>query len=802
MVQAFLADVLGWESEERGIFGHTKAYYATVEQQGRLTLHAHSLIWVENALSPQEIRDRIMGPSSRFRRRLIAYLEDCHKAEYFNGSRDAVITKRKVEPLEPDDDSDDEIYWASEYRPPTQTFAKPPPARCRSSTCPKDCVRCAKNADWWDGYQLQVDDLLVRSNVHTHYLSKVPDFKIRRERKGCLTRLGICRARFPRDVFQSSEISPDGHINVRHIEPMVNTVNPILTYVSRCNSDVTSLLSGTAIKAVVSYVSDYVSKLSLKSFQMFASVYDVFQKKSEMIGGSLRDKEQARHMVRKMVNSMSAKMEIGSPMASMYLLGNPDHYASHKYATFAWRPYVQFIRSYWVPTSAIDELEEDEKDEEERVPIARQDSKFVPSSGVDNYRYRPLVYNNVTLYEWIQCSEKKKRGVRERADFEQELRWAKYLRADYHRAAMKRLAEEGEDILSDGDDNLEDDYFEDLLNFEDTYGQGGPNSDVLWEDDVSDWETDDEDNVIIDKQARIDKAKKQVRHAFTPEHDLFLSHSVTCRFENLTQVIPNFIGGALPRADKGDRAAYCMAMLVLFKPWRSPADLKDVVSTWDQAFKEHEFTDRQKQLMGNFNLRYECNDARDDHFAQMKKKLAEAKAAGRSLFPSSFLTFKDKFADDLNEIDYGSDDDEMGDQDEDSVQKGPKTLKLLAEAKILTEIMETSGWLDSCPDKLPVVEMDRLMPPYKPRAEWTNIIKEQRAALTANKLADLPPEAARKNKKDQNGNKITILPHDYFNRRSGISVEANADIVSDVVKKFKLNTEQIRAFKIVADHAT
>ncbi|KAJ7472546.1 hypothetical protein FB451DRAFT_982084, partial [Mycena latifolia] len=32
MVQAFISDVLGWESEDRGVFGHTNAFYATVEQ--------------------------------------------------------------------------------------------------------------------------------------------------------------------------------------------------------------------------------------------------------------------------------------------------------------------------------------------------------------------------------------------------------------------------------------------------------------------------------------------------------------------------------------------------------------------------------------------------------------------------------------------------------------------------------------------------------------------------------------------------------------------------------------------------
>ncbi|KAJ7152412.1 hypothetical protein C8R46DRAFT_913250, partial [Mycena filopes] len=32
MVQAFIRDVLGWEDLDRGLFGHTKAFYATVEQ--------------------------------------------------------------------------------------------------------------------------------------------------------------------------------------------------------------------------------------------------------------------------------------------------------------------------------------------------------------------------------------------------------------------------------------------------------------------------------------------------------------------------------------------------------------------------------------------------------------------------------------------------------------------------------------------------------------------------------------------------------------------------------------------------
>ncbi|KAJ7182677.1 hypothetical protein C8R43DRAFT_869258, partial [Mycena crocata] len=114
--------------------------------------------------------------------------------------------------------------------------------------------------------------------------------------------------------------------------------------------------------------------------------------------------------------------------------------------------------------------------------------------------------------------------------------------------------------------------------------------------------------------------------------------------------------------------------------------------------------------------------------------------------------------------------------------------------------METSGWLDDPHDGLPTVDTDTLILPIKPRAEWIDIIKQQRAQLTANKLANLPPSQ----NKDQNEvpNHASILPHDYFNHRSNVDATTNADIVSNIIMAFELNTEQTRAFRIITDHAS
>ncbi|KAF8573326.1 hypothetical protein K439DRAFT_1375753 [Ramaria rubella] len=84
-------------------------------------------------------------------------------------------------------------------------------------------------------------------------------------------------------------------------------------------------------------------------------------------------------------------------------------------------------------------------------------------------------------------------------------------------------------------------------------------------------------------------------------------------------LVPNFVGGTLPRSDKGDHEYYCATMLTLFKPWCTGFDLKKDSETWTEAFTSHTFTDRQLQIMRFLHIIFECNDARDDHRAQRLK---------------------------------------------------------------------------------------------------------------------------------------------------------------------------------------
>ena len=134
-----------------------------------------------------------------------------------------------------------------------------------------------------------------------------------------------------------------------------------------------------------------------------------------------------------------------------------------------------------------------------------------------------------------------------------------------------------------------------------------------FDDDINGADSDDENNIGSEHEN-----DKVTFHHFLKDHPLYHSHHVTL-LDNKQEWVPNFVGGAIPRSDHGDREYYCSTMLAFFKPWRTGKDLKSENQIWDDAFTTHMFNTRQLNIMKYFNVSYECLDARDDYAAQMKK---------------------------------------------------------------------------------------------------------------------------------------------------------------------------------------
>ncbi|KAF8583871.1 hypothetical protein K439DRAFT_1347671, partial [Ramaria rubella] len=194
------------------------------------------------------------------------------------------------------------------------------------------------------------------------------------------------------------------------------------------------------------------------------------------------------------VNSMTIKMEIGAPMASAYLLEQPDHYTSHRFKPFHWMPFVRQAQI------------------------------------VSDYTLRPEFYDDITVYDWMRQAHKEKGQVKLPPP--------------------------------DKDDETQ--------------------VDLEGEQYMSEYDTEDEGH---------GSASPNPTGPLTPQE---------CK----RKLVPNFLGGTIPRRDKGDHEYYCATMLTLFKPWRTGFDLKNDFESWEDAF-----TDRQLQIMSFMQIRFECNDA-------------------------------------------------------------------------------------------------------------------------------------------------------------------------------------------------
>ncbi|TFK60039.1 hypothetical protein BDN72DRAFT_741392, partial [Pluteus cervinus] len=197
------------------------------------------MLWIICHLTHQEIRDRLQDPDGIFQKKLIEYLESVQVGEFLTGTKEQVFERCDAE-VE---------FYGDLYKNPVETLPIPPPQRC-SMNC-GICDLCQSYNTWSTYYLTTVDDLLSKSNQYT----------------GCMdNKYGKCRARFPRPVVERSHLDPEtGGLVLKKKEPWINTVTPVLTYLLRCNTDVTSLKSGTATDEIVEYTSKYATKSGLKT---------------------------------------------------------------------------------------------------------------------------------------------------------------------------------------------------------------------------------------------------------------------------------------------------------------------------------------------------------------------------------------------------------------------------------------------------------------------------------------------------------------------------------------------------------
>jgi hypothetical protein len=117
--------------------------------------------------------------------------------------------------------------------------------------------------------------------------------------------------------------------------------------------------------------------------------------------------------------------------------------------------------------------------------------------------------------------------------------------------------------------------------------------------------------------------------------------------------VPILYGPQIPRRDRDDtRDRYCRALLTLFVPWRTVADLCDVEQTWEEAFQARKnlISIHSWNIIENIQLLHECKKDRDEHLFQV---VAEAETTNDAIDPVFVPSNQHAFGGD--EMDDGED---------------------------------------------------------------------------------------------------------------------------------------------------
>ncbi|KAH7931395.1 hypothetical protein BV22DRAFT_977647, partial [Leucogyrophana mollusca] len=310
-MKSFISALLGFdpkrEDNEGGVLGVVKAHYGCVEAQGRGTLHCHMLVWVEGGLDPNEIKQRIVDNGDQeFRDRLLAYLDD---------------SISNCIPNDPNPGQSEDVP-ASRFHPCS--------VRGVDKMLSGEAMRRAREKD------LHHLASCCQSHVHTgtcyKYWKGPPDPR-------------TCRFDLDEDNFcgRSYVDYDSGEICLRCLDGMVNNFNETILEAVRSNMDIKFIGSGASAKAILYYITDYITKSQLKAHVAFAAL-EMAVNKLGVYNPSDDDLTlRAKRLLQKCAYAMISHQELSAQQVCSYLLDYEDHFTSHSYRNFFWGNFERYI---------------------------------------------------------------------------------------------------------------------------------------------------------------------------------------------------------------------------------------------------------------------------------------------------------------------------------------------------------------------------------------------------------------------------------------------------------------------------
>ena len=367
--KALFKYLLGWDYETRsstekgGILGHLKAFYGTSEFTERGQLHGHFLIWLVGGMNPSELHAKLRD-NTQYQQQFFDYFEDIIHHDLPN--IDVV-----VDPA---------------YEPRIECPFAPP---VMNEDTPKHVIDEWKSEFWTDvkkcGEKLQRHQ--CRAVCHKY---------------GNTDR---CRFQFPHEVVETSHFDQETNaIVLKCLDGTVNYYNPYILTFCRHNHDIKCILSGRSAKAAMFYITDYITKMDLKTYEVLSLLSRAVAKIPMVEGKS--SVESAKTLLHKCLSQFTRQQQIHAQQAIRYIRGFGDGISSHETTPMMSGMLLAFVRETYQDGQRNQVLDDPDDEETElthlRVMTDRK-GNLIKANQVHHYFYRGDSLTDMCFYEFCRC---------------------------------------------------------------------------------------------------------------------------------------------------------------------------------------------------------------------------------------------------------------------------------------------------------------------------------------------------------------------------------------------------------------
>ncbi len=554
MISNFISVILRHGRRARGLFGDCVAYYGTVEAQARGTLHCHMLIWIKGHPSPQTMRDLMVSDDS-YQERMFVWLESLIKCEPL-GTRVPIHASSPTLGRRPRHTIHSDYEHPGVRRLPRLDTTLP--------------------ADFEAEYHTMVNDLVRHFNWHEHTATCWKYLRRNQPRVDANCRMRMDGAIRPETTIDVETQS----IQLRRLHPWIASYNDLVIFLLQANMDIKHVGSGEGAKALIYYITDYITKASIPAhLGLAALMYAIDRTDVKYKGLQEWTSRQQAGALTILVNSMISRIEISHQQVMGQLIGGGDHYTSDRYRMLHYRTFEVLVLRHWESITSIPlvVLLSDDNVEQSHATPPRTDTDAVASSVTDGRGgAADEDPDNVTL----TLSPGSISAVNQQQDY-----LLRPCTEPFTSMPLYQYIGMTEKITLSGEGRRLDRR---------VHG--------------------------VDDGVRRPGRPEQGRGSFHPTHPHHLTHIVRRR---VTWVIPVILNQRLPRPDRtpAERDMWARTILTLFIPWRTPGDLKLSSETWSQAYDRvcSTIAAEHRTIISNINVLSECRDARDKAIVTLRE---------------------------------------------------------------------------------------------------------------------------------------------------------------------------------------